>query len=269
VSHITNLDDPRVAEYAHVGHAEWLRENGLFVAEGRLVIRRLIEARSYRVRSVLITPVALEAVKDALHLEDCPIFVCEQRVMNELAGFNFHRGCLALAERPPAVDPFSRFARARCLLALEGVGNPDNIGGLFRVAAALGAEGVLLDSRCADPLYRKAVRTSMGAVFRVRFAIVDEWLPTIRALGEHRVDVVALTPNPSARPLTELARDRSRDRPVILMLGTEGPGLSKEAVAAATLTARIPIATDVDSLNVVVAAGIALAALAQPEAVGE
>src|SRR5262249_22766234 len=158
----------------------------------------------------------------------------------DLAGFNFHRGCLALAERPPSIDPFSRFARAHCLLALEGVGNPDNIGGLFRVAAALGAEGVLLDARCADPLYRKAVRTSMVAVFRVPFAIVNDWLLTIRRLGENGLDAVALTPNPSAKPLTDLARDRSADRRVILMLGAEGPGLSNEAIAAATFTARIP-----------------------------
>jgi tRNA G18 (ribose-2'-O)-methylase SpoU len=150
------------------------------------------------------------------------------------------------------------------LLALEGVGNPDNVGGLFRAAAALGSDGVLLNSTCADPLYRKAIRTSMGAVFRLPFAIVDDWLSTIHTLAGGDVDVVALTPKPPATRLADLVRDRAQERRLILMLGAEGVGLSSPAVATATVAARIPIAPDVDSLNVVVAAGIALAALARP-----
>lgn len=261
---VSHLDDPRVADYAHVGDHAWLLKAGLFVAEGRLVVRRLFAASSFHVRSVLVTPVALAAMRDALEPGRAPIYVCEQHLMNELAGFNFHRGCLAIAERPPAVDAVSRLATARCLLALEGVGNPDNVGGLFRAAASLGAGGVLLDQRCADPLYRKAIRTSMGAVFRVPFAIVDDWLGTIRTLAEQDADVVALTPDPSATPLPDFARARSVNHRVILLLGAEGPGLSTDAIAAATRV-RIPIAADVDSLNVVVAGGIALAALADPD----
>jgi tRNA G18 (ribose-2'-O)-methylase SpoU len=184
--------------------------------------------------------------------------------MNDLAGFNFHRGCLAMADRPAAVDPLARFAHAPCVLALEGIGNPDNVGGLFRAAAALGGGAVLLDGRCADPLYRKAIRTSMGAAFRIPFAVVDQWLPTIQALARGEADVVALTPNPSAKRLIDVTRECSSRRRVILMLGAEGAGLSNAAIAAATVAARIPIARDVDSLNVVVAAGIALAALARP-----
>src|SRR6185295_16075185 len=105
--------------------------------------------------------------KDVLELEHCPIYVCDPAALNDLTGFNFHRGCLAIGERPDAVEPRERFAHARCVLALEGVGNPDNVGGLFRAAAALGSDAVLLDTRCADPLYRKSIRTSMGAVFRL------------------------------------------------------------------------------------------------------
>jgi tRNA G18 (ribose-2'-O)-methylase SpoU len=262
VIHISDLDDPRVAAYAHVGDPSWLRQHGLFVAEGRFVVRRLFEAHAFSVRSVLVTPAALAAMTDVLDPERCPVYVCEQQTMNDVAGFNFHRGCLAIADRPPAIDPLARFADARCVLALERVGNPDNVGGLFRAAAALGGDAVLLDGRCADPLYRKAIRTSMGASLRVPFAVVDEWLPTIQTLARGDADVVALTPNPAAKRLVDVARDRAATRRVILMLGAEGAGLSNEAIAAATVAARIPIAPEVDSLNVVVAAGIALAALA-------
>ena len=153
---------------------------GLFVAEGRLLVRRLFETKAFPVRSVLVTPVALRAMEDVIDSDRCPIYVCEQRIMDDLAGFNFHRGCLALGERPAAIEPIDRLARACCLLALEGVGNPDNVGGLFRAAAALGGGGVLLDQKCADPLYRKAIRTSMGAVFCLPFSIADDWLSTIR-----------------------------------------------------------------------------------------
>ena len=258
--HIPDLDDSRVADYGHVGDPEWLKQRGLFVAEGRLVVRRLFGARSFGVRSVLVTPAAFAAMTDVLEIERCPVYVCDPAALNDLTGFNFHRGCLAIGERPSAVDHLEQFARMRCLLALEGVGNPDNVGGLFRAAAALGGDGVLLDSACADPLYRKAIRTSMGAVFRLPFAIVDDWVATIQALGRGDVDVIALTPNPSATSLADVARTRVQERRLILMLGAEGPGLSSEAIGVAT-AARIPIAPDVDSLNVVVAAGIALAAL--------
>lgn len=258
--HISGLDDLRVADYAHVGDPEWLRRRDLFVAEGRLVVRRLFEASSYRARSVLVTPAALAAMEDLLDGQRCPIYVCDQAALNDLTGFNFHRGCLAIGERPDTVE-LERLAHARCVLALEGVGNPDNVGGLFRAAAALGGDAVLLDTRCADPLYRKSIRTSMGAVFRLPFAIVDDWVSAIRTLDRGDVDVVALTPNPSAMRLADIARDRAPKRRLILMLGAEGPGLSSEAMDIATVAARIPIAPDVDSLNVVVAAGIALAAL--------
>src|SRR5262245_31026636 len=269
VIHIAHLNDSRVADYGHVGDPDWLKQRGLFVAEGRLVVHRLFEARSFGVRSVLATPAALAAMRNVLDTERCPIYVCDPSALNDLTGFNFHRGCLAIGERPSAVDRLEQFARVRCLMALEGVGNPDNVGGLFRAAAALGGDGVLLDSTCADPLYRKAIRTSMGAVFRLPFAIVDDWVATIQTLARGDVDVIALTPNPSATRLTDVARQRAQGRRLILMLGAEGPGLSDEAIAAATSVARIPIAPDVDSLNVVVAAGIALAALAGPNEIGD
>jgi tRNA G18 (ribose-2'-O)-methylase SpoU len=263
VIEIKDLADRRVSDYTHVGEPDWLRERGLFVAEGRLVVRRLFET-SITVHSVLVTGAALAALPDSLDPERCPIYACDQDTMNRLAGFNFHRGCLAIAERPPAIDPQERFADARCLIALEGVGNPDNVGGLFRVAAAFGVGGVLLDRTTGDPLYRKAIRTSMGSTFRLPFARIDPWLATIGNLSDRDADLVALTPDPAAATLADFTRNRGADRPLILMLGAEGPGLSPDARAAATANVRIPIRTDVDSLNVVVAAGIALSVLSDP-----
>jgi tRNA G18 (ribose-2'-O)-methylase SpoU len=181
--------------------------------------------------------------------------------MNQLAGFNFHRGCLALGERPAAIDPVSRFQTARCLLGLEGVGNPDNVGGVFRVAAAFSVDAILLDRTSGDPLYRKAIRTSMGAAFKLPFAQTEAWIDTLAAIRTSESDVVALTPDLSATSLADYLDDRSPDRRIMLMLGAEGAGLSRPAIAAATHCVRIPIADEVDSLNVVVAAGIALAAV--------
>ena len=262
---LTTLTDPRVSDYAHIGHPDWLRERGLFVAEGRLVVQRLFQT-TFRIRSVLITRTAFAALADTLDSSRCPIYVCEQVAMDQLAGFNFHRGCLAIGERPTPIEPASRFESARCLLALEGIGNPDNIGGLFRVAAAFGVEAILLDRTSADPLYRKAIRTSMGAAFRVPFAQTAEWRDTLAEIRTARADIVALTPNVAATKLSDYVSNRSPGRQVILMLGAEGAGLSPAAIGIATVTVRIPIAQDVDSLNVVVAAGIALAAIANPPA---
>jgi tRNA G18 (ribose-2'-O)-methylase SpoU len=251
-----------VSDYTRVGQPGWLRDRGLFVAEGRLVVRRLFETPRITVRSVLITRTAFAALEDVLDPTRCPIYICQQDTMNQLAGFNFHRGCLALGERPAAIEPVGRFQSGHRILALEGVGNPDNVGGLFRVAAAFGVDGILLDPATGDPLYRKAIRTSMGAAFRVPFAQTAKWLEMLTAMRAAGADVVALTPAVSATNLSDYIANRSPDRPVVLVLGTEGPGLSPEAIAAATACVRIPIAREVDSLNVVVAAGIALAAVA-------
>jgi tRNA G18 (ribose-2'-O)-methylase SpoU len=261
VIEITSLNDGRVFDYTHVGDPLWLLERGLFVAEGRFVVRRLFEAGTFEVRSVLITPAAHTALVDILETARCPIYLCEQALMNQLAGFNFHRGCLALGERPAPIDPASRFRSAHTLLALEGVGNPDNVGGLFRVAAAFGVEGILLDRTSGDPLYRKAIRTSMGAAFKVPFSQTDTWLDTLAGARAVGVEIVALTPEVSATSLSDDVSGGSRDRRLILMLGAEGAGLSRDAMSVATTRVRIPIAQDVDSLNVVVAAGIALAAV--------
>jgi tRNA G18 (ribose-2'-O)-methylase SpoU len=264
IQRIDSISDLRIADYAHVADSTWLVDQGLFVVEGRLVVRRLLATDRFAVKSVLLTPAAVAALGTELSTErhrDVPVLVCEQRVLNEIAGFNFHRGCLALAARPIDSVPLERFTSVHRLLALEGVGNPDNIGGLFRVAAAFAAGGVLLDQRSGDPLYRKAIRTSMGAALRVPFIRRASWLDDLRSLQRSGMRLVALTPDPRATALQPFAASLSPDQPVALMLGAEEPGLSAAALDAADVLVRIPIAAEVDSLNVVVAAGIALATL--------
>jgi tRNA G18 (ribose-2'-O)-methylase SpoU len=254
---IARADDPAIGAYAHVGDHVWLRENGLFVAEGRLVVRRLLAFGRFPIHSVLLTPAALDSFGGAIDTE-APVFIADPDVLRQVTGFNFHRGCLALAARPGR-EASSRFADARLLLALEGVGNPDNVGGLFRVAAAFGVDGVLLDPASGDPFYRKAVRTSMGAVLSVPFERVTPWpagLDDYRTMG---FEVIAMTPRADAVPIGDVAT--RIDSPLIVMVGSEGPGLSETALALADMRVRIPIASEVDSLNVVVAAGIGLEAL--------
>jgi tRNA G18 (ribose-2'-O)-methylase SpoU len=254
-------DDPRIADYAHVGDPGWLSRQGLFVAEGRIVVRRLLEAGRFQVRSLLVTPAALQAVTDSLGAARCPIYVCDQRTLNGVTGFNFHRGCLAIAAR--AVDEFSwpRLARASRLLALEGVGNPDNVGGLFRVAAAFGAGGILLGPGTGDPLYRKAIRTSMGAALQVPFARVEPWPSGLESLRASGFGLVALTPEAGALAIEAFAARVDSEARLVLMVGAEGAGLTDLALRMADDRVRIPIAAEVDSLNVAVAAGIALAFL--------
>jgi len=267
IDRIESLSDQRVGDYAHVADAAWLLEHGLFVAEGRLVVRRLIEGGRFPIRSLLVTPAAAAALGSTLSADrhrDLPVYVCEQQILNDLAGFNFHRGCLALAKRPFDGVPLDRFAGAHRLLALEAVGNPDNVGGLFRVAAAFGAGGVLLDERSADPLYRKAIRTSMGAALRVPFMTSRAWIDDVRWLQRSGTRIVALTPDAAATTLQAFAATVAAEEPLALLLGAEEPGLSAAALDAADARVRIPIAPDVDSLNVVVAAGIALATLQRP-----
>ena len=185
--------------------------------------------------------------------------VADPAILQEVTGFNFHRGCLALAWRPPEEPSTGRFLEAQVLLALEGIGNPDNVGGLFRVAAAFGVDGLVLDPTSGDPFYRKAVRTSMGAVLNMPFERLAPWPAALASYRGMDFKVVALTPRPDAIPLQQVAA--TLNGPLIVMLGAEGPGLSDPALAAADLLVRIPITSDVDSLNVTVAAGVALASL--------
>jgi tRNA G18 (ribose-2'-O)-methylase SpoU len=257
---IERADDPRIEAYSHVGDHEWLRGKGLFVAEGRLVLRRLLESGRFPFHSALLTPAGLHSFGSAIEI-DAPVFVAEPAVLEAVTGFNFHRGCLALAGRPADDPSTARFLESELLLALEGIGNPDNVGGLFRVAAAFGVDAVVLDPRSGDPFYRKAVRTSMGAVLGVPFERLAPWPAALDAYRGMGFKVVALTPRRDAIPLNDAAATLSG--PLIVAVGAEGSGLSEAVLDAAEVLVRIPIASDVDSLNVTVAAAVALAALSQ------
>jgi tRNA G18 (ribose-2'-O)-methylase SpoU len=230
------------------------------------VVRRVIEDGRYGVRSVLVTEAARRSLAPVLETlaPEVAVYVCAADDMRGITGYNIHRGCLALVARPPETAPASILAAARTLVVLDGVSNADNVGGVFRNAAAFGADGVLLGPACCDPYYRKAVRTSMAAVFRVPFARVDDCGGALGAMRAAGFTIVALTPRTSTEsPLEPIDAFASRGRPprIALVVGAEGEGLSQAAEAAADHRVRIPIRDDVDSLNLAVAVGIALYAL--------
>ena len=207
-----------------------------------------------------MTPAAAAALAPVFaRRPDVMVHVREPAEVEAITGFDFHRGCLALAWREPPRISFESLTGASRLLAIEGVGNPDNVGGLFRTAFALGVDAILLDRDTADPLYRKAIRTSMGATLRVPFLRVDAWTSDLRMLRSHGLRVLAMTPNPTATPVNEV-QVAEGDR-VIVLVGSEGAGLTDRALAQADLLVRIPIDPRADSLNVVVATGIALSRL--------
>src|SRR3954447_18729757 len=192
---ISTASDPRLAPYRAVADPAALARDGLFVAEGRLVVERLLEDGRFDVHSVAATTGALAALAPALALRpDLAVYECETAVLREITGFAFHRGSLALAYRPPREVELASLAGATRLLALEGVADPDNVGGLFRTALALGVDALILDGATADPLYRKAIRTSMAATLRVPFVRVSGWLDGLDALRAAGLRIVALTP---------------------------------------------------------------------------
>lgn len=206
----------------------------------------------------MLTEAAREGMTNLVGSQpDVPAYVVPQAVMDDVAGFHIHRGCLALGEYPPP-RPWAEIVEgARTVLVLERMANPDNVGGIFRCASAFGADAVLLDSATTAPLYRKAIRTSMGAALVVPFARTQEWPTALDALRMRGFAVVALTPDASAPALSGMARGFT-NRPVAFVLGHEGDGLTAPALAACEFHARIPVTSNVDSLNVAAAAAIAL-----------
>jgi tRNA G18 (ribose-2'-O)-methylase SpoU len=232
------------------------------VAEGRLVVRHLLASSRFETRSVLVSPAALEGLREAIEPHPClQVYVMPVDRLAALVGFNIHRGCLAIGARPPAVSvaDWTRAAiPAGLVVAAERVGNADNLGALFRNALAFGAGGILLSPGCCDPLYRKAIRVSTGAALRLPYAVDEAWPDAIRALRAAGARVLAMTPRPPARDLDDAVARCGKDAPIVIMVGHEGDGLAEEALAAADERVRIPLAPGVDSLNVATAAAIAL-----------
>ena len=263
VRRIETPDDPRIEVFGSLADPDALAAHGLIAVEGRVVVERLLRESAIVPEAVIVTDAAHRALQRVLDEADpaLPVWVVPRAWMEPLTGFNLHRGCVALARRPaPSRVGDLLAARPRRLLVLEGVGNPDNVGGLFRSARALGVEGVVLGPGSGDPLYRKAIRVSCGAALVVPFARAGEWPGTLDLLRRHGLRVVALTPDPAAPPLTAVAGAYARE-PLALLVGAEGAGLSKAALAAADERMRIEMDPAADSLNVGVAAAIALHAL--------
>jgi tRNA G18 (ribose-2'-O)-methylase SpoU len=253
--------DPRLDDYRDLTAADRRPDRpggrGLVIAEGVVVVRRLIDS-PYPVRSVLGVPRRLAELSDDLAPLDVPAYVTDADTMAAVVGFHLNRGVLAVADRAAPPDPLELARSARLLAVLEAVNDHENLGSLFRNAAALGVDGVLLGPRCADPLYRRSVRVSMGHVLRVPFAHLDAWPTGLDMLRDKGFRVVALTPRPGAIGLADAGLRGER---VAVLLGSEGPGLTEEALGAADLAVRIPMADGVDSLNVATAAAVAFYAI--------
>jgi len=259
---IDDPSDPRIADYRDLKDADLRLRRGLFVAESRAVVRRLLGGARFRTRSILATGPSLEALRDVLEAADPGIrlFVTRHQVIRAVSGFDFHRGCLAVGERgaEPPLDALIEAPDARLLVLLEEVANPDNVGGVFRNALAFGAAAVLLSPGCADPLYRKTIRVSAGGSLCVPFARLADWAGGLRRVREAGYTILALTPDAAALDLAELGARRALPRRVALVVGSEGQGIGAATREAADEAVRIAMAPGVDSLNLATATGIAL-----------
>jgi len=225
---------------------------GLVIGEGVLVAQRLLGTR-FRARALLGVARRLDELKVDLAGVEVPFVLTSAEVMAEVVGFHLNRGVLISADRPPALSLAQVLDGARTVAVLEGVNDHENLGAMFRNAAGLGVDAVLFGDRCADPLYRRAVRVSMGHILRVPFARVPDWPRGLELLREQGFQLIALTPDPSAMRLSEaMAAEK-----VAVLLGAEGPGLREHTMRATDVRARIPMALGTDSLNVATAAALA------------
>jgi tRNA G18 (ribose-2'-O)-methylase SpoU len=245
------LDDFRALNDP-VRRREVERRGDYFVVEGSFALDALLDS-DYRIRTVLVAERKAAEVRARVGSRVAVVVRPEDEVAG-IAGFAFHRGVLASADRRPLPEPAEVLAGARLVAVVEGLGDHENLGALFRNAAAFGVDAVLLDPTTADPLYRRSVRVSLGHVLRVPWARLRDLPDGLAVLREHGLALVALTPTPDAEPIDDLGRDPG---PVALLLGAEGPGLTPATLRAADRRVRIPLAPGVDSLNVATAAAIA------------
>ncbi|GHG67999.1 TrmH family RNA methyltransferase [Streptomyces griseocarneus] len=259
---IDDPDDPRLHDYTGLTDVELRRrrepEEGLFIAEGEKVIRRAGQA-GYEMRSMLLTAKWVEVMRDVIEESTAPVYAVTPDLAERVTGYHVHRGALASMRRKPLPEAGELLRSARRVAVLEGLVDHTNIGAIFRSAAALGMDAVLLSPDCADPLYRRSVKVSMGAVFSVPYARLDSWPADLEAVREAGFGLLALTPHEKATSMDEAAPHRLER--VALMLGAEGDGLSDRALRAADQWVRIPMAHGVDSLNVGAAAAVAFYAV--------
>ncbi|WP_104099197.1 RNA methyltransferase [Cryobacterium sp. M96] len=258
VIEISDLSDPRLADYAHLTDVALKKargtEHGLYIAESALVLERALRA-GHRPRSVLtLGNTAPEA--RALVGEDVPIFVGPGALLAELTGYVLHRGVIASMHRPELPDPESLLAGARRIVILENVSDPTNVGAIFRSAGAIGADAILVTPRCSDPFYRRAIRVSMGTVLQVPWTRVGDWPSTRALLTRHGFHLAALALTTDAVSLRDFP-GHEHER-LALLLGAEGEGLTPDALAASDTVVQIPMKHGIDSLNVAAASAVAM-----------
>lgn len=264
---ITDPADVRLADFRDLMDADVRPDRrGIVIAEGVNVVERLARS-AYEVRAIVGVEAKLDAlapVLSALPAVSCPVYCVDKWTLSETVGFRVTRGVLASATRPAPVPAADVIAAGRRFAVLESINDFENLGSVFRNAAAFGLDGVLLDRRCADPLYRRSVRVSMGHVFGMPFSVLaDPWPESLGLLADAGVRVLAMTPRPAAVPLRSVAAAAGGKWAVLL--GAEGPGLSEAALTAADEWVRIPMSDGVDSLNIATAGAVAFAHLADSE----
>ncbi|MFS0730577.1 RNA methyltransferase [Curtobacterium sp. 1P10AnD] len=263
---IDSLDDPRLDDFARLTDVALRRvtepEGGLYIAESNTVIERAVRA-GHVPRSVLVQEKWLDDVLPLVAEHDGPVFVGPDALLEELTGFRMHRGAIAAMHRPELPTVAEVVRDAELVVVLEDIVDHTNVGAVFRSVAGLGADAVLVSPRCADPLYRRSVRVSMGTVLQVPWTRIGEWPDAGEELREQGFHLAAMA-------LTDRSVDLDRfvaDVPerVALVMGTEGRGLTDRAIAAADTTVRIPMSHGVDSLNVAAASAVALWAVAHAQ----
>ncbi len=257
---ITDLSDPRLADYSHQTDVALKKArgtaHGIYIAESALVLRRAIGA-GHRPRSVLALGNAVDEAR-ALVGADVPIFSGPSELLEELTGYLLHRGLIAAMNRPDLSTVSSLLEGARRVIILENVADPTNVGAIFRSVAAIGADAVFVTPRCSDPFYRRAIRVSMGTVLQVPWTRLGDWPSARQLLTASGFEIAALALSPDAVSL----RDFVAPERLALVLGAEGEGLTAEALACADSVVQIPMAHGIDSLNVAAAAAVAMWALA-------
>ena len=269
---VTDSGDPRLADYVRLREVSLRRhleaEQGLFIAEGAKVIRRAIEA-GYRPRSFLLAERWLDGLYDVLtRWPAVPIYVVTEDVAEQVTGFHVHRGALASLQREQRHSVEEILALQR-LVVLEDIVDHTNVGAILRNAAGLGWDGALLSPRAADPLYRRSIKVSMGAVFSLPWARLEDWSAAPQLLSAAGFLTVALSLAPDAVEVRGLASSLTPQTRIALMFGTEGSGLSKRWLDGATVRSRIPMSAGIDSLNVAAAAAIACYSLSPRGATGQ
>ncbi|MGW4627336.1 TrmH family RNA methyltransferase, partial [Streptomyces rubiginosohelvolus] len=260
---VDDPDDPRLSDYIGLTDVELRRRRepaeGLFIAEGEKVIRRARQT-GYEMRSMLLSAKWVDVMRDVIDEVPAPVYAVAPELAERVTGYHVHRGALASMQRKPLPAADELLATAGRVVVMESVNDHTNIGAIFRSAAALGMDAVLLSPDCADPLYRRSVKVSMGAVFSVPYARLEAWPKSLETVREAGFRLLALTPDAKATSIDEAAPHRLER--VALMLGAEGDGLSTRALMAADEWVRIPMAHGVDSLNVGAAAAVAFYAVA-------